>query len=310
MGIKKLLFLAIAGIVTGLASVYFYNEHMKPQPPIANSFNPYENGIYATGIVESRQTNASNINIFPEVSGKVTQVLTHDNASIKAGDPLLAIDNSIQSQVVAKDQAQIQYAQANLKNSRDQFIKIAASYRMDPHSISKNTLDNAANTVAISLQSVNVAQLQYKADKALLDQYIVRAPINGVVLSVNATEGDYVSPQGSYDSTTQSLLPIIQLGLVNPELQVRCYVDEILVPKMPVPQKIQATLFVRGLDNYAIPLTFVSIQPYTIPNIQLSDERQERVDVRVLPIVFKFKKPTDINLYPGQLVDIYLKAKG
>jgi HlyD family secretion protein len=28
-----------------------------------------------------------------------------------------------------------------------------------------------------------------------------------------------------------------------------------------------------------------------------------------LPIIFKFKKPEDINIFPGQLVDVYLKGK-
>ena len=309
MAIKKLILFAIIGILAGVASVYFYNEKIKPQPPIAVSFNPYTNGIYATGIIESRQTNASNINLYPEVSGKVTAVFTKDNQNVNIGDPLLRVDDSIQRQIVAKDRAQISYSQANLKNVQDQLVKIARAYRIDTNAISKNALDNAKNSVSINQQSLQVAQLQYKADKALLDQYTIKSPINGLVLSVNATEGDYASPQGVYDPTTQALLPVIQMGIVDPKLQVRCYVDEILVPRMPDSKHLQATLFVRGLTNYAIPLTFVSLQPYTIPNIQLSDERQERVDVRVLPIIFTFKKPTDINIYPGQLVDIYLKGK-
>jgi len=27
----------------------------------------------------------------------------------------------------------------------------------------------------------------------------------------------------------------------------------------------------------------------------------------VLPIIFKFEKPKDVNLYPGQLVDVYIE---
>ncbi len=41
------------------------------------------------------------------------------------------------------------------------------------------------------------------------------------------------------------------------------------------------------------------MQPMVSPKIELSDERQERVDVRVLPIIFKVEKPKDVNLYPG-----------
>lgn len=42
------------------------------------------------------------------------------------------------------------------------------------------------------------------------------------------------------------------------------------------------------------------------PKIELSDERAERVDVRVLPMIFRFDKPRGMNLYPGQLVDVYI----
>jgi len=96
---------------------------------------------------------------------------------------------------------------------------------------------------------------------------------------------------------------------MTPYLQVRAYVDEILVPNLPDPSKLEATLFVRGLINRSVPLEFSSLQPFTIPNIELSDERNERVDVRVLPIIFRFEKPSDINLFPGQLVDVYIKGK-
>jgi HlyD family secretion protein len=34
------------------------------------------------------------------------------------------------------------------------------------------------------------------------------------------------------------------------------------------------------------------------------------VDVRVLPVLFRFQKPKDIQLYPGQLVDVYIGEEG
>ena len=43
-----------------------------------------------------------------------------------------------------------------------------------------------------------------------------------------------------------------------------------------------------------------------LPKIQLSNQRQERVDVRVLPVIFKVEKPENVNLYLGELVDVYI----
>ena len=70
-----------------------------------------------------------------------------------------------------------------------------------------------------------------------------------------------------------------------------------------------AKMFIRGANNVSVPLQFVRIQPYVTPKIQLSDQRTEKVDVRVLPIIFRFKPPKGMNLFPGELVDVYIGAK-
>lgn len=309
MKIKPLLIIAIAGILIGLISVYYYNQQPETQPPLAVSYNPYEKGVYATGIVESYQPHGSNVSIYPEVAGPVTKIFIKEGQTLRKGTPILAIDDLVQQALVKKDEAQIKVERANLVNVQQQLDKIKKSYCLDPKSVSQNVLDNAINAVKIAVENLKVAIGQYKQDKTLLDKYIVRTPIDGMVFQVQAAVGDYIAPQtGIYDTYTQGMQPVIQMGVVTPYMEVRCYLDEILVPRLPTAAKLQATMFIRGENNKAIPLKFVSIQPYTIPNIQLSDEKQERVDVRVLPIIFKFKRPTDVNVYPGQLVDIYIKG--
>ena len=41
-----------------------------------------------------------------------------------------------------------------------------------------------------------------------------------------------------------------------------------------------------------VPLEFIRVQPYISPKIELSNQRQEQVDLRVLPVVFRFEKKT------------------
>ena len=125
------------------------------------------------------------------------------------------------------------------------------------------------------------------------------------MLSISTVVGNYVSPQGAYESYTQGMNPVIVLGTPQTNLNVRCYIDEILVPRLPSASKIKAQMLIRG-SNVKVPLDYVRMQPYVSPKIELSDERQERVDVRVLPIIFSFAKPKDLNLYPGELVDVYI----
>jgi HlyD family secretion protein len=68
---------------------------------------------------------------------------------------------------------------------------------------------------------------------------------------------------------------------------------------------MKAQMSVRG-SNVRVPLDYIRIQPYVSPKIELSNERQERVDVRVLPVIFKVERPKEVNLYPGELVDVYI----
>jgi HlyD family secretion protein len=87
-------------------------------------------------------------------------------------------------------------------------------------------------------------------------------------------------------------------------LAVRCFVDEILVARLPSVFHIRAEMSIRGTD-LKVPLEFVRVQPYVSPKIELTDERQEQVDVRVLPVIFRFRKQ-DAPVYPGEDVDVYI----
>jgi len=228
-------------------------------------------------------------------------------------------------------EAQVVSAQAALKTAEDELDKQTAAYQIDPRSISKDALDSAINAAAVAKANLEVAQRQrdltkagawifdirnqerqynaleksYLSSNALLSKYTLRAPTDGVVLSITTIVGNYVSPQGSYESYSQVMNPVLVLGTPQTNLHVRCYVDEILVPRLPPPSKIKAQMSIRGSD-VKIPLDYVRVQPYVSPKIELSDERQERVDVRVLPIIFKVEKPKTVNFYPGELVDVYI----
>jgi len=359
---NKLIFLISGiGVILAFVSAYIYSiEHKALPPAFSPASNPFGKGIYAEGIVESYQTNGKNINIYPEVSGTVRQILVAEGQAVQRGAPLFVIDDTVQRATVEQQKsqaeaalallnelkaqprkenlkisiAQVELAKANLKNALDSLDKQQKSYELDPKSVSKDVLDSAINAAKVAQANLDVAVKQYDltkagawiydiknqekqyealikaytASSALLDKYTIKAPDDGVILSVDAAVGGYVSPQGIYDSYTQGFDPSVVMGGPQGKLGLRCYIDEILVHQLPSIPKMHARMFIRGTD-INIPLEYVRVQPYVSPKIELSDQRLERVDVRVLPVIFKFDKPKDINLYPGQLVDVYIEAK-
>jgi HlyD family secretion protein len=230
--------------------------------------------------------------------------------------------------------AQVESSNASLKTAQDQLDKQKKSYELNPKSVSKDALDNAENAVRVAKSNLEVARKQYELTKAgawiyditnqekqynalskaytasnsLLAKYTIKAPVDGVILSIKAAVGSYISPQGIYDTYTQGFSPVIVMGSAQNYIGVRCYVDEILIHKMPQASHMNAQMFNRGTD-IRIPLDFVRVQPYVSPKIELTNQRTERVDVRVLPVIFRFERPKDLNIYPGQLVDVYIGEK-
>ena len=155
--------------------------------------------------------------------------------------------------------------------------------------------------------NTEVIRKQYELGLALLSKYAIRAPADGSVLSVNTAVGSYVSAQGAYDTYSQGYSPILVMGSERAYMGVRCYIDEILISRLPPAHQMHARMFIRGTD-INIPLEYVRVQPYVSPKIQLSNQRTERVDVRVLPVIFRFRMPEgkNVEIYPGQLVDVYI----
>jgi HlyD family secretion protein len=359
---SKIIFI-VSGIGLALAfvSAYLSGQQSEPLPPAFNpAANPYAKGIYAQGIIESAQPHGENINIYPEVSGPITEVPVAEGAKVRKGDELLRIDDSVQRATTEQLQAQaeaaravlaelkaeprrenldvaaaqVDNAKASLKNAGDQLAKQERAYSIEPKSISRDALDNARNAVKIAATNLEVVEKQYALVKAgawtydiqnqekqyialskayassaaLLSKYTIRAPADGIVRSIQAAVGSYVSPQGAYDTYTQGMNPLIVMGAPDDRLQVRAFIDEILIDRLADPAKLTAQLFIRGTDKH-VPLAFIRVQPFVSPKIELSDQRQERVDVRVLPVIFSFANSNNLNVYPGELVDVYVSAK-
>jgi multidrug resistance efflux pump len=142
---------------------------------------------------------------------------------------------------------------------------------------------------------VELTRAQLNDEKVHLDLLTVRAPRDGTVLQVNIRAGEYI--------TVNAADPAILLGDVR-ELQLRADVDESDAPR--VKPGCKAVAFLKGSREQAIPLEFVRIEPYILPKKSLSGESTERVDTRVLQVIFRFQSPA-FPVYVGQQMDVFIE---
>ncbi|MBY0404315.1 MAG: HlyD family efflux transporter periplasmic adaptor subunit, partial [Cyanobacteria bacterium] len=155
------------------------------------------------------------------------------------------------------------------------------------------------------IYDIQKADADYWASKAkvtqtqvLLNQTQIKAPRDGEILQVNIRAGEYVA-----DNPT--VAPIL-LGDTH-KMQVRVDIDEINASD--VVQNMKATASIKGDPQKKFPLEFVRIEPYMVPKKNLSGVSTERVDVRVLQLIYSFN-PQSYTTYVGQQVDVFLDKEG
>lgn len=130
-----------------------------------------------------------------------------------------------------------------------------------------------------------------------LDKTVIRAPIDGTVLKVNVRLGEYAPPGVLAE-------PMLTVG-TTAALHVRVEVDE--TDAWRVRAGAAAVARLRGNAAIGADLAFVRFEPVVVPKRNLAGGAQERVDTRVLQILYRFD-PKRFPARIGQQVDVFIAA--
>ncbi len=300
---------ALAGVVAiVLVSRLQAAKEMPPagDPPIVPPAKPYQNAVAATGILEAL---SENVAIGVPQPGLVSEVFVKVNDVIKKGDPLLKLDDrDLISQKLSADsqigiaKAQIQVSDAQLAKLEGQLARLKGV--SDSRAVSQDDLDNRSQDVTIAKAQVDASKAQLASAESslesialLIQRLTVRAPRDGSVIQLNIRAGEYaaISPKS----------PAMIIGDID-KLQVRADIDEQNATRIRPGQKAYG--YLKGDPTVKFPLEFIRVEPFVIPKISLTGSSTERVDTRVLQVIYSLERPETPPLYVGQQVDVFIHA--
>jgi RND family efflux transporter MFP subunit len=309
---KRLIFwlLILTAVAGAFGAVQLVLNSRKPIPastPLnAPPSAPFLASLGGRGLVESV---GENVRIAPALPALVAKVNVKVGDEVKAGDVLIEQDTREAAATVAAQEAEIAALRAQLKEAevaiadrRDQWSRIEQLIAKKVASDEEKqrvffALQNAEAQLGSMTAKIASAEAQLARAKVQLDLHVIRAPREGRILQVNTRAGEYASPT--------TLEPLILLGQVG-QLQLRVDIDEDnasrVHPGMP------AKAYIKGRRDVEIPLTFVRIEPYILPKKSLTGESSERVDTRVLQLIYRFDRPDGAAIYAGQQMDVFLDA--
>ncbi len=298
------------GLIGLVFAIWMAMETSRPvpvaQPVVTPAKPPYSSYIAAAGIIETRTLD---IQIGTQVAGLVTKIDVVVGSRVRKGDPLFQLDErslraqlGVQRATLQTALARVQEAEASLADLRNR-LELAEAVK-DPRAISKEDLTTrryAVQTATAHLTSAQadakLAESQVRQTETNIDLLTVRAPIDGEVLQVNTRVGEFA--QAGPLAT-----PLMLFGGID-RLHVRVDIDENDAWRFR--SAASAIAFVRGNPSLHTPLTYEWTEPFVVPKKSLTGGTTERVDTRVMQVVYGFDR-AELPIYVGQQMDIYIEA--
>ena len=275
-------------------------------PPVMPPAKPFKQAVAATGIIEAL---SENVAIGVPLPGLVTEVLVKVNDSVKKDQPLLKLDDrDLQAERLSTralqeiSRAQLAVSTAQLRKLETQLARLTSV--TDSRAVSQDDIENRTQDVAVAQAQLAATQAQLTSAQTsltrldlLIERHTVRAPRDGTLIQLNIRAGEYAA--------TTPKTPAMILGDTE-NLQIRADIDEQNATRIRSGQ--QAYGYLKGDPNITFPLEFIRVEPYVIPKISLTGSSTERVDTRVLQVIYSLVRPADLPLYVGQQVDVFIEA--
>jgi HlyD family secretion protein len=308
-------FLAIGAIA--LAAFWVFSglpdrtmQSPEKSPPKASEANGGKGGVVASGVVEP---SSEITDIGTNVSGVVTEVYARIGQRVSKGEALFAVDSRQVRASLREAEAGIAEAQSGISQARTNIAtaqRQLALYRRvdDPRAVSQSEViaaEGALNDARARLQAAQSqlvgAQARRTSASTELARHVVYAPISGEVLDVEIRPGEFVSAGGQGGNTAT---PYIQLGETQP-LYIRIDIDENEANR--IVDGGGAIISPRGNATKRVPVSFVRIEPQIVPKRSLTNSASERVDVRVMQIIYTVPVG-ETGLRVGQQVDAVIQS--
>jgi len=287
--------LALLGLAVALRTIWQDSAPAEGTAIGLPSFSPpYESYIAGTGLVEAAKRN---IPVGSNLPGVVTDVFVKPGDQVAIGTPLFALDSrSIDGQLLVAA-AKVRVAKAAYQRAQHHLdiaerLKAANSNATSQEKIVDQQDEVAERKAELNLAEEDVARL--KLDKGF---YTVKARMAGVILKVDLQPGQYMP------ADTSSQPPMVLGG--GSQWNLRVDINE--QDAWRFRPDTDAVAYLRGHPDLKIKLHYAYTEPYVTPKLALTGVSTERTDTRILQIVYRIE-PTDISLYVGQQLDVFIQA--
>lgn len=233
--------------------------------------------LNASGYVTPRRR----ATIASKITGQIKEMHAEEGMLVQKEDVLARLDDANIKAMMKTLEAEVGAAEAtiaeisvNLKNMKKNLARNRSLYKTGVITVkelddSETLFDGTAARLELAQKQIDVSRARLSEMKQELDNYTIRAPFAGIVVSKDAQVGEIVSPISAGGGFTRTgIATIVDME----SLEIEVDINESFIAKVKIGQKVTATL--DAYPEWPIPAKVRTVIP-------TADRQKATVKVRI-----------------------------
>ena len=284
--------LAIAAFIALIVSKQITGDEKAPEVNVAQ----VEQGSIADSIMASGNlVFNTQVQLRSEVTGRVDKVFVEEGQSVKQGDILMRLDTTAFESEVTRNKAVLRASEIEIKHSKTRLLNFERQLKrqkelydvglagQEVYENLRNARDLAKIDIEARVESYNQAKASLSIAEDRLSKSVFRAPMSGLLASVNIKEGETVIA-GTTNIIGSDLMLVADPSAILAELRV----DETDIAGIKLDQ--HADIYAAAYPN----------QPFTGKVINIGTSAKNQAGSQGLSFRVKvLLDNTDRQLYAG-----------
>jgi RND family efflux transporter MFP subunit len=222
----------IIAIVVAVAAALAYTYRPAVQVELATAAQTFPSQAYtvltATGYVVAQRKAA----VASKATGRLEWLGVREGSKVRAGEILARLENGDVTAQMQQAAANIQVAEANLQQGEAELKEAERALRRSAELLEKNFVSQAAHDTVVARHAkaqaamagfraaIAAARANFRASEVAVEQTLIRAPFDGVVLTKNANVGDVITPFSSALGSQAAVVTMADMSTLEVEADV------------------------------------------------------------------------------------------
>ena len=203
---SKLIIAAIIALIF-IGTFVFLWQKSQPKEVVYNEFTPKLDSIQKTTIITGKIEPRNEVNIKPQISGIISELLKEPGDYVNAGDIIAKVKVIPDMAQLSSAEMRVRLAEINLKQAETDFQREENLYKQklvsaDEFDKTKIALSQAKHEKAAAQDALEVVRDGVSKSNAKASSTLIRSTISGVILDIPVKVGNSVILSNTFNDGT------------------------------------------------------------------------------------------------------------